>query len=71
MGVMGDILHFRLRSWEACLAKRRLSRWYPRRSRRFGGCVDDGRLGIHDSDACDFVDAVVSTCHDTDTSMCG
>lgn len=24
LGLMGDILHFRLRSWEACLAKRKL-----------------------------------------------
>ena len=44
--------------------------WYPRRSRRFGGCVDDGRLEIHNRDACDFVEVVVSTCRDTDTSIC-
>ena len=67
LGLMGDILHFRLRSWEACLAKRRLSRWYPRRSRRFGGCVDDGRLG----NSCDFFGLVVLTCRDTDTRICG
>ena len=71
-GVMGDNLAFLVfRSCEARLAKRRLSRWYPRRSRRFGGCVDDGRLEIHDRNACDFVDFVALTCRDTDTSMCG